>query len=231
MEAYKYIKCHENLNPKLWTEGELKSEVKEKLFEIADSFINSLRSDNVPIYVSDLLLVGSNVNYNYNINSDIDLHIIVSNDVDDTLLKLYNSYRSNFNKTYTPMIYGYEVEIYIESIPSVSNGKYSLLNGWIQKPVKEEIKINAKEINSLFDEYVNEYNELKEKISFENKDFKIAQIDNLLDKIYQMRQTALKNYGEFSTGNMVFKELRAKGYIETLREKKKKIVNSTLSLE
>ena len=111
--------AHETLNQAIWDENkELKPEVKSKLELIVDKFKERLKEDGVDIDIDDVLIVGSNANYNYTDKSDIDLHLIadlsIYKDKEDLAQVVYNAYRRLFNDKFDPMIYGHEVELYIE---------------------------------------------------------------------------------------------------------------------
>ena len=68
------------LNPKVWDnfedvdEAKLKPEVRKKLTEISEEFIDYLGED---IFIDDVVLTGSLSNYNWSNYSDFDLHVIV----------------------------------------------------------------------------------------------------------------------------------------------------------
>ena len=49
------IQYHDTLNPKLWENNLLKPDVKSKLLEIYQTFINKLKENEIPIDVIDLL--------------------------------------------------------------------------------------------------------------------------------------------------------------------------------
>ena len=86
------IQYHDTLNPKLWENNLLKSEIKDKLIKIYKTFVDKLQEDEIPVDVVDVLLLGSNASYNYTDNSDIDLHIVVDfNDIplNNTLTQLF----------------------------------------------------------------------------------------------------------------------------------------------
>jgi len=51
-----------------------------------------------------------------------------------------------------------------------------------------------------------------------------------MDGVYKMRQEALLNGGEFSEGNLVFKELRNNGVLQDLKDRKVKLMNDLMSL-
>lgn len=105
------IEKHEELNPLLFEDDELKPEIKEAIEKIVNQFVEDLKTDGVKIEVKDIILVGSNVSYNYTKDSDLDIHIIVDKDKLDCdpelYTLLYGAYRSLFNKNYDITIKGY----------------------------------------------------------------------------------------------------------------------------
>lgn len=110
---------NDTLNPAIWENDELKPEVKETLEKIANTFLEKLKADDIPLDVEDIIIVGSNRNYNYGPQSDIDLHIIrdlseFKGREKELAEKLYQRKKSIFNDKYSPTINGFEVEIYVE---------------------------------------------------------------------------------------------------------------------
>lgn len=59
----------------------------------------------------------------------------------------------------------------------------------------------------------------------------IEKIDNFIDSLYDLRQKSIAKNGEFGLGNLVFKEMRSKGYLDNLRDIKKELSSKELSLE
>jgi len=223
------IEYHDELNPKLWDGKTLKNEIKEKLLEIYETFKQQLLEKEIPIDVIDVLLLGSNAAYNYNDASDIDLHLVVDFDdvpLNNTLTQLfYNSEKSQFNDTYDILIKGLSVEVYIEDINAgtMSNGIYSLLQGkWIQYPTYEP----PDDVN--YEELLNIY---KIKISEVLLSNSPEEIKNMINEIKMLRKLSLMNSGEFSKGNLVFKELRNDKSIQQLYDKLSELVSQELSLE
>jgi len=314
------VEVHSELNSKLWGEDkELIPEVKEKIQDTVDHFIENLKEDNIDINVKDIVIVGSNANYNYTDNSDIDVHIVadLSDDVDkdDLLEKIYNAYRKLFNDKYDIKVNGHEIELYIEpnEIKANSNGAYSLNTGWLKTPEAiEEPNIDEEELNKKVEEYKTKINNLldsSEKIEeasimnkvtkfhrtpygfseanyrgftitwyddyvpygnydepysvdwFGDESFyetvadakkdidkyieetgsdleesisdnkKLADVNQLIDELYVMRQDSIMKDGEFGLGNLVFKELRNQGLIQKLKDLKTKIEEDELSLK
>lgn len=98
-EIQEDIEKHDELNPKLFDESEkLKPEVRKKLLEIANDFIDKLKEDEIEFELSDVRIVGSNCSYNYNKDSDLDLHLVAkTNSLKcpyDLYPLLYSAYRT-----------------------------------------------------------------------------------------------------------------------------------------
>ena len=220
------MKFHDQLNPKLWNKFELKEEVKDKLEEIAQAFIDYL---NIPDEaILDIRITGSSANYNYTKHSDLDLHLIVDYEQVHKECPIVEGYlwsmKSAFNKEHDISIYGIDVEVYAEDSrqQAVSNGVYSLLDDeWIKKPEKIEPTNNDAAVLA-------KYNEIKDAVEKLN-DSEEAEL--LLDKIYEMRKAGLTEQGEFSTENLAFKMLRNEGIIDRLKDIKKKNIDKQLTLE
>lgn len=61
---------------------------------------------------------------------------------------------------------------------------------------------------------------------------KVDKIDDLLEDIYNLRQEGMKEEnGEYSIPNLIFKEFRNLGYLDNLKELRKKEISKELSLE
>lgn len=218
----------------------MKKEIKDKLTEIADEFIDYLDLD---VFIHDLILTGSLSNYNWSEYSDVDLHILVDmdellttkkmeSDVFNKIVKdFFDGKKQLWNNTHDVTIKNFEVELYVQDIdePHVSSGVYSVLhNEWVVNPSpnKEDIDEDkilekgvyfAKQIDSLID------------TKTQNEDT-IKQINSLKDKIKKFRQSGLEKGGEYSYENLTFKLLRRNGYIKKLMDLKNTITDKKLSL-
>lgn len=222
------LEYHETLNPKLWLDNKLIPEVKTKLIEIYQTFINKLKENEIPIDVIDVLLLGSNASYNYTDNSDIDLHIVTDFEdlgLNNTLAQIfYNNEKSKFNDDYDISIKGLPVEVYIEDINAgtKSNGIYSLLQDkWIKFPEYNPPK--EVDYSFLLNVYQNKVNNALQGTP--------EQIKSTINEIKMLRKISLMNDGEYSKGNLVFKELRNNGTIDKLYDKLHKLTSQELSLE
>ena len=110
---------------------------------------------------------------------------------------------------------------------NISNGIYSIYNGWIKEPSKENIPhIDNKKLKEKVDAYIDKI----AKISSDKKS-SYEDIQNIIDDLYRMRQASIKKDGEFGMGNLVFKELRRLGVLDELKELRDILISEYLSIE
>ena len=224
------IQKHDTLNPDLWDENnELLPEVKDKLEDITDRFNDALKNDGIELDILDVVIIGSNASYNYNDASDIDLHIIADTSVydnEDLALKIYLAYKALFNNKYDPKIRNHEVEVYVEpyEVHANSKGIYSLNNGWLKEPEQVDIpEIDQKVVDDYLAPFIERYNDIVDHGTVED-------VNKLIDDIYLERQRSIIKDGEFAIPNLAFKEFRANGYLQNLRDKKVELENNEMSL-
>ncbi len=210
------------LNPKLWTDGEFHPKLRLQLLKIARAFYKFL---GIEADIKDVTLTGSNANYNWTKHSDIDLHLIINyKDINDNAVlvrELMQSKKSLWNNTYPIKFKGMNIELYAQDSnePHASTGVYSLFNNdWVQKPDPEIVSVEDDAIDKKSEPYEFEIDNLD---PYE---------DNLLDKIQklkarlkQLRQTGLETVGEYSIENLAFKSLRNSGHLEKLSDLEKDI--------
>lgn len=227
----------ETLNPKIWTvDQELKPEVLEKLLENASLFIDTLKLSEV--VVSDIVLTGSNANYNWTEHSDLDVHILLHeqelkqcetcssfNEIEDCI----QAKKVLWNDHHDIEIYGIPLEIYatIKKEQLVEDaGTFSLVKKeWLSKPQRKQLSINSEQVLSKAKSICDTIDQL---ISSETND--LQDIQEVLDKVAQMRKAGLDSCGEFSTENLVFKVLRSSGYLDKIKLYYNKIQDQELSL-
>lgn len=229
LELEEVFQIHDELNPKLFeNDNILKVDVRQRLIEIADMFVKSIREDEVPLNVLDYWLVGSNAQYNYSDSSDIDVHIIVTTEdieCDPYILNLLYTYiKSSFNNKYDILVKGHEVELYIEDVNStvITNGIYSLMQDkWIKVPTKTEILSYDVTETSEWKEWYQRYSELKD-----------SECEQFLNDLYIMRKASLsQSMGEWDIGNLIFKEFRNQGILDELKDRNYKYKSKELTLE
>lgn len=207
-------------------------EIRERLLDISDSFIEFL---GVDFFVHDVILTGSLSNYNWSEFSDIDLHIII--DYEDTghnitlLKEFFDAKKGVWNALHDIKIKNYEVEIYIQDVTEkhISSGVYSILNNkWIVEPQHEKKEIDDRKILEKGEEYAKIIDDLIEKKK--NHDDIRSDVDEIKKKIKRFRQSGLDDGGEYSYENLTFKLLRRNGYIKKLIDLKKDVTDTALSI-
>ena len=234
------FKVQDELNPMIWdkesdNEYTLKSEIREKLLEISENFIQFI---GVDVDVEDITITGSLANYNWSSFSDIDLHIIVdfdSNNIDNELLRqLFNSKKTIWNSTHDIEVYGFEVEVYIQNQeePHFASGVYSVMyEEWINEPKKEEHTFEDNKLLSKAMTWIDMVDGVEKKSLILEPEETLDLIEKVKNKLKKYRQCGLEKNGEYSYENLTFKFLRRNGYIQKLFDLKNKITDDILSLE
>jgi hypothetical protein len=220
------VQFHRELNPVLWQGKVLNPKVRYKLLEIAKHFIQFVDIPNLGL--KDITISGSNAAYSYTPLSDIDLHLVV--DVPEEQAKLlkplYDAKKNQYNFNHQIKIKNIDVELYVQ--PSTdkhhSLGVYSVLdNKWIDEPTMGNVKINDSDVQLKVENYLN-------KIMQALVDDELPNVLEVVQDLKRLRQAGLEHGGEFSIENVAFKVLRAKGFIEQLRQHATKLQDKALSL-
>lgn len=203
-EIVEPIRYNKVLNPKLWDNDRLKSEVRGALLRIADDFIEFVE---VPMTVLDIVIYGGNVNYNYTNKSDIDLHLVVDKagvPCDREVDELFDSKRRLYKQKYDVKIHGIEVELYVEGPDETPvSSSYSVSRDeWILKPNPNMPKYDHEEVARMVEIW-------QLIIQHATKTGDLQTCRNTVQLLRKYRQLGLKTpAAEFSVPNLVFKSLR-----------------------
>ena len=218
------------LNPRLFENGKMIDEVREALLRIFSQFISDLNDQELKVRVLDVVLVGSNASYNYTPCSDIDLHIIVDyrevSPCSDVVSILMDTEKSLFNKDYDIKVKDYNVELYVEDLEtsSTSNGIYSVLyDKWIKFPEK----LSYPELDLSSQDFVTALNCVNHALASSSVD----EVSLVIDKLYLLRKYSIMSEGEFGEGNLIFKEIRNRGLLDRLKDKKLELISQNLTCE
>lgn len=218
---------HNELNPELFENNKLKSDVREALLNIANKYKESLELSFEPI---DIYFTGSCANYNYNDKSDIDLHLVYDYEnagINSEILSKYlQSAKKVFNDKYDITIKDIPVEIGSENSaePLVTSGVYSVMNdNWVKEPTEKNKEITEPE-EPYFQAIVNEIEN-----AIQSQDSQV--IGDLWKRLGQLRKDSLAQEGEFGAGNMMFKKLRNEEFLSRLKDAYYNSVSQDLSLE
>lgn len=222
------LQYHNKLNPIAWDGWRIKPEIRERLIDIAQIFVDYLELPDFE--VEDVVLTGSMVNFNWTKFSDFDLHVVTDYSelkCDDIAQALYHAKKTIWNNQHDIMINGHEVELYIEdtAAPPHSAGVFSVLNGsWLAKPKFMPPKYDRRSVNR------------KVQVMMDTIETTLKQgknpleIKKIIEKIYRMRQSGLEEAGEFSNENLAFKVLRNMGFLEKLRDRYNQLLDKKMSI-
>lgn len=222
------ISYHKELCQDIWNGDVIKEKIKNKLLTISKDFFEDVDLDTDII---DIQFLGSMVNFNFNDESDIDVHIIIDfsdvNDDIDLVKKVVDGAKFEWNTHHKISLRGHDVELYIQDKDEKvsSSGIYSILNDeWVQKPKYNPPKVTDEDINPKYNSYVNDINQL-EKVTKEETDVDelkkyYERAKEIKKKLGDARKIGVKEKGEFSIENLVFKKLRNEGFIGKLIEVK-----------
>lgn len=224
-ESIKPVVYHDTLNPKLWENNQLITEVRYKLMAIAMHFAKFL---NVPeLNLRDVTISGSNAAYGYADSSDLDLHLVVDMPHDHPeLAELYSAKKNEYNFTHDITVKGIDVELYVQDVqqPHRSAGIYSLLRDtWISKPKYEPPTIRDQDVMSKARNY-------SARINAAMRSNDLNKCKQTMAEIRKLRQAGLEKGGEYSVENLAFKLLRARGKIDKFRRHINKLQSAELSL-
>lgn len=231
------FEMQDDLAPSLWQDKKLLPEVREKLMQIAQDFIDSLE---MGIEIIDVRLTGSLANYNWSKYSDIDLHIVVDFSAVDENLEIvkgfFDAKRVHWNYSHQIMIDQYEVEIYVEDDDEdhISTGIYSIKNDdWTIEPGPSEQVFEIDEANvkkkaaSMMTQIEVAEDEMEDD---PKKAYEMS--DKIKEKIRNMRASGLRtSQGQYSIENVAFKVLRRSNYLQRLSDLKTKSYDMMMSME
>ena len=213
------LQYHDQLNPVLFTGDHLLPSVRDHLLAIGHAFIEFIKVPDTA--VREIIGTGGNFNFNYTNFSDIDVHIIVdkgSLNVDPVWLEDYfQTKKALWLAKHRITIKGYSVELYAQGLDDKlppNSGIYSLtFDKWIQEPVNDHIQFGS---NNEIEREADNYEDVI--LNMISKDAPVDEINKIRHDLYTMRINAIKSGGEFSTGNLIFKELRNRGLLDKMND-------------
>ena len=227
-EPIKSFNLKDELNPKIWDNFILDSDIKEDLLKLAYDYFDYVELDGVEL--EDIILTGSLANFNWSEYSDFDIHLIFDFSKADKNIDLVKKYLDAKEKVWKFQhdikILGYETELYCQDSKQehISSGQYSLLNSeWIVKPTKQTFKVDDELIRTKAGKIMKSVKEIEAELD-SNKDYVeiSSKLKKLWKKIKDGRKAGLEGEGEYSVENLVFKLLRRNGYTQRIIDAKQK---------
>ena len=233
------------LDLKIWQGNKLNKNISKRLMRIAREFLDGIDKPvhheagdgSMAALMEDVRLTGSLANYNWSKYSDIDLHIVVDFSKIDENVELVKAFfdeaRMRWNDLHDIMIYGYEVEIYVENVGEVhkSTGIYSITNNdWIIVPNPEQVEFDYDLARKKADAITVEINMI-EKFLTKKPYAAIKSIERLKRKIRRTRRAGLHSpLQEYSAENIAFKILRREEALEKLNDMKYDAYDTVMSI-
>jgi hypothetical protein len=225
------------LNPKIWQDDKLNSNVRTKLVKIANDFFKEL---NLPseVKMKDIIFTGSLANFNWSKFSDIDLHVVL----DFSQIEAEDQFKEDFfyaqkalwNQAHDITVYEYPIELYAQDIKAklVASAVYSVKNDkWILKPSREEFKVNKKVIKQKADRFIDNLKDIKKDYEENKLQSVVDKVKILKDKIKKYRTSGLEDGGEYAIENLVFKTLRRTPFMDILDSYKAKAYDKLMSVK
>ena len=218
------VTVNKDLNPRIWADGDLIPEVRERLIKIAKAFEEFIGID---IDVIDYTVTGSNANYTWTSHSDLDLHLIVPGTVPEEQRELFSAKKTLWGEQRVITVKGLPVECYVQGQdePHHSTGVYSIVKErWIETPKKVKPDVDDAAVDAKKDQLLREIES-----ALLSKD--LAKLQVVKERITQMRKSGLERAGEWSVENLVFKILRNLGLIDRVSDTIRELEDQELSLE
>ena len=225
------LQSHEGLNPKLWHDNKLDAAVWRALDKIGKEWADFA---NIPkSAIKDVILTGGNANYNYTPYSDIDLHLVVDKekiDCPSVLDDYLQSKKQLWALTHDIKVKGQPVELYAQDYRDPfreGQGIYSLQSHkWLQEPTKYKIDRKHPEVIRKVKELMFQIDGLIDSNSNDIDAFK-----KLKGRLKGIRSSAIQKGGESAPENLVFKELRNRGYLDKMNTHLRNLEDRNLSLK
>ena len=231
LESFKLsdaVTFHKELNPRLWQDEKLDSEVRDQLLLIAEDFVEYLGISNLK--VKDVTISGSNAAYSYTPHSDLDLHVLVDfNELpnNEVYQELFTAKKTLYNDAHDITVHGVPVELYVQDInqPVQSLGEFSIVHDkWIRIPKKRRAN---------FDEVATKakYEKLGDLIELALKTEDPKRVADTIALIKRYRKSGLDKHGEFGPENLAYKAVRKQGLVQALYDLRDKLHTEKLSIE
>lgn len=216
---------HQQLNPLLWQDQQLKPGIRDALRAIADEFIKFV---DLSVPVVDILITGGQASYHYNQYSDLDLHIVIDYDqveCDEEVGELLDTKRLLFKHQHSITVMGIPVEPGTEDLnnPSVSAAYSIESQQWIRVPKNHSDEIDVDSVNQQVDYWVG----IIRGVLAQNQPELAEKVLKLLRKY---RKMGLKTTGEYGAENLAYKVLRNQQWVTQLADRVAQNTDQSLSL-
>lgn len=237
------FKIKDTLNKDIWSANGIRPRIRWRLLQIAEDFWDSVEIKfTEPI---DVIITGSIANYNWSSFSDIDLHLVVDftkiDERKDFIKSFMDAKKNIWNDMHDELtLAGFNVELYVQDLSDTidATGIYSLYkNKWLRKPSRSVFltkDVDDDDVRKMAANLINSIDELEDQylseMDVDDLQNVSVRVNELYDRIRDIRKKYLDKDGEFSLGDKVYKVLRRSGYLEKLIDLKAKTYDKMMSL-
>lgn len=229
---------HDALQPRFWLPDQmLRPVVRERLVKIAAAYQDHLALPK-GVKVRDITFTGSLTGRNYTRYSDVDIHLLVDYEAvgDEALVSDYfDLKRKAWSETYPVSVYGFPVEVYVQSYKQYHQdpaGHYSLRsNKWVRPAPEPGQDQEAKDEKALVlaRQYVQQARGILAK---SGKPGQLGSIKSFIQRFKSMRQRGISGKaGIYSAENLAFKILRNSGSLDKLWDIEARLESQALTLK
>jgi hypothetical protein len=141
--------------------------------------------------------------------------------------------KSIWNQEHDITVFDYPVELYVQDVNHelVANAVYSVLRDkWLKKPKREEFDVDRKAIKDSAEKYIHYLKDIRQDYKDKHYQKVVDKVNNLKNKIKNMRKAGLESGGEYSHENLVFKVLRRTQFMDILDSFKSKAYDNLMSI-
>ena len=215
------FKIKDTLNKDIWSANGIRPRIRWRLLQIAEDFWDSVEIKfTEPI---DVIITGSIANYNWSSFSDIDLHLVVDftkiDERKDFIKSFMDAKKNIWNDMHDELtLAGFNVELYVQDLSDTidATGIYSLYkNKWLRKPSRSVFltkDVDDDDVRKMAANLINSIDELEDQylseMDVDDLQNISVRVNELYDKIRDIRKKYLDKDGEFSLGDKVYKVLR-----------------------
>ena len=229
----------DTLQSNIWNKDfTINPDVRKNLLKIAKDFVEFVKIKNLKIV--DIIVTGSIAGYSWHAKSDVDLHLVLDltnfGKHERFIEEYLQTKKALWNQNHIIDMFGFDVEVYPENKAKkqTAAGIFSLAkNKWLITPVKKDVKVDKELVKKKYQSEVDKILQIEDETKKKNFDYgkTIGDIDKFKERWREKRTAAIREEGEFSVENLVFKMLRHNGFLEKLTDLKRDLYDNALTLE
>ena len=211
------------LYPKIWENGNLRSEIRSTLLDKARDFLAFAKAPESKVV--DITFTGSLVNYNWTDFSDLDVHIVLdfrqfSENV--SMVKQFFDAKSKiWNIEHNIFLHEHEIELYVQDLAEAdaSTGVFSLVfNRWVKKPHPKRPNLDPSLIKKKTERIQDTIEQIEKHLALGNHEIAYKTAQKMKKKLHSFQKCGLEQCGTHSPEGITLKNLLKSGYYRKLSD-------------